>query len=192
MGKGCLIAGIIGGVGALALIILLIYGVGVANKEARLRNTMKAKQTDNTNEYDNMWKKISQSAQVTDAQKNALKEIFVSHAQARSGGPDNNLLVKWVHESVPNVDTSTFNTLMNIITSSRDGFTMRQKELLDLKREDDNYFTTFPANMVMAVCGRDMMDVTIVTSSRTTEAFKTGKDDDVNVFQKPAGPAEKQ
>jgi len=181
---------LMGGIGCLVvvgifLVITVIWGIGVCNNEARLRNQIEAKQKDNTNEYDGMWKKISQVAQVTDAQKNALKEIFVEHAQARSTGGGGSLM-KWVQESVPHVDTSTFNNLMNIITASRDSFVHRQKELLDLKREHDNLLSVIPGGILLSALGRQKIDVTIVTSSRTEAAFKTGKDDDVNVFNKPA------
>lgn len=186
---------LIGGIGlavfgGLLLVVLLIYGVSVSNGEARLRNQLKAKQTDNNSEYDNLWKKISQSAQVTDAQKQALVDIIVGNSKARAGQGGGSLATM-VHEAVPNVDTKTFENLQNIITGSRDSWTFRQKELLDLKREHDNMLSTFPSSMILGFLGREPIDVTIVTSGRTKDAFKTGADDDVDVFNKPK-PVEKQ
>jgi len=179
---GCLI-GIAGAILAgLFLVIMFFWAVGVSNGEARMRNAIVAKQKDNTSEFDSMWKKIDQVAQVTDMQKEALKDIIVSHAKARTGAEENkNLLMKWVQESVPNVDQSTFTKLMNVITSSRDGFAFRQKALLDLSREHNNLLTVFPCSMVLSILGRQPIDVTIVTSTRTENVFKTGKDDDVNL-----------
>jgi len=191
MSKGWIIALGIGGSLLLMVIIMLFYGIGVSNKEARLRNQITAKQTDNTNEYDNMWKKIKQSAEVTDGQKEALRQIFVDHAKARSGDGGKNAVMLWIKESIPNVDTSTFNQLMNIVTGSRDRFTMRQKELLDFKREHDNMIDTFPSSMILSFLGRGKIDVVIVTSTRTKEAFRTGEDDDTSVFDKGKKPAEK-
>jgi len=174
----------VGSILILAL-VLLFWGIGISNQEVTLRTTIEQKQKDNTSEYDNMWKKISQVAQVTDAQKNALKEIFEGYAKARTGeGNDSGMIMKWIKESVPNVDTSTFNNLQNIIVSSRDGFTFRQKELLDLKREHDLILRKFPSSLVLSMLGRKPIDVTIVTSSRTAAAFETGRDDDVTVFKK--------
>jgi hypothetical protein len=156
--------------------------IGTSNSEVDLRTAIEQKQRDNSSEYDNMWKKISQVAQVTQAQKNALKEIFEGHAAARTQGSDDNLVMKWIKESVPNVDLSTFNNLQNVITGSRDSFTFRQKELLDLKREHDRLLRRFPSGMILSMFGRKPIDVVIVTSSRSEDAFKTGKDDDVSVF----------
>lgn len=193
MSKWLIIGGGIVAAGLLFVVVMVVWGISVSNKETRLRATITAKQKDNTSEYDNMWKKISQVAQVTDAQKEALKEIFVSYAQARTGDDSKNLLFKAVHEAIPNVDTSTFNQLINIITASRDGFTMRQKELLDLKREHDIMIDTIPGGLLLSFLGREKINVNIVTSSRTERAFETGKDDETNVFpnKKTTGPAEK-
>ena len=182
MGKGAMIA-----IAAVACVLLFgMVGCGMYvsynNSEVGLRNQIKMKQTDNKSEFDNMWKKIKQTAQVTDAAKEALQEIFVQHAQARTTGGGG--LMKWVQESVPNVqpDSMPFKTLMNIITSSRDRWTMRQKELLDFKREHDNILDKIPSGWFLA--GRQKIDVKIVTSGRTEAAFESGMDDDVDVFDR--------
>ena len=174
------------GCGALVGIIFGASVIGTMNTEARLRTAIEAKQKDNTSEFDNMWKKISQVAQVTDGQKNALLEIFQSHAKARAGEKgQGGGLMSWIQESVPNVDTTTFNNLQNIIVGSRDGWTNRQKELVDLERERIQMFRVFPSNIYLSLLGRNEGDVKIqlVTSSRTERSFDTGKDDDVNVFK---------
>ena len=175
------------GIVGIIILVILIGGcvtTSTFNNEASLRTTIEQKQIDNKNQFDNMWKKISQVAQVTEAQKNALMEIFNSYATARTGDGSGGAVMKWVQESCPNVDISTFKNLQNIITSSRDSFTMRQTELLDLKREHDKLLRTFPSNMILSMFGRRSIDVVIVTSTKTAEIFATGKDDDVQVFKK--------
>ncbi len=168
---------------------LLLFGVvgcsmyvSAHNSEVGLRNAIVAKQTDNTSEFDNMWKKIKQTAQVTDAAKDALQEIFIQHASARTQGGGG--LMKWVQESVPNIqpDSMPFRNLMNIITSSRDRWTSRQKELLDLSREHNNVLTKFPS--MLFVGSRGKIEVKIVTSGRTEAAFESGVDEDVDVFDR--------
>lgn len=188
------------GVGGVLFLILLITVVSTANRETDLSTAIHAKQTDNKNAMDKMWKTISQVAQVTEGQKNALMEIFTGYAQARAGGKagGGGSLATWIHEAIPNVDTSTFNNLQNIITSERDAFYERQKELLDMNREHNRLLQRIPSGWILAAMGRKEIDVTIVTSSRTETAFQTGKDDDVSVFgnsqttQKPAIEAPKK
>lgn len=181
------------GIGIVCIIVLVFVWlvcavIGVSNREVTLRTTIETKQKDNTSEFDNMWKKISQVAQVTEGQKNAIMEIMVGYANARSQGRDGaGSFVNALHEAIPNVDTTTFNNLQNIIVASRDAFTFRQKELLDLSREHTILLRRFPEGAILTFMGRKTIDVTIVTSSRTEKAFATGKDDDTDVFKpKPA------
>jgi len=113
-----------------------------------------------------------------------LKDIFVSYADARTADGNDKQLMTWVKESVPNVDTSTLNNLQNIIVGSRDAWTMRQKELVDLSREHTKLLRVFPSSLVLGLLGRKPVDITIVTSARTEKAFATGKDEDTQVFKK--------
>jgi len=169
------------GAGLFFLIAIAAYVVGTYNSEASLKVTYDAKLKDNNSQFDNMWKKIQQTAQVTNEQKNALKDIFTSYAQARTGTGDGGSLAKWTQESVPNVDTTTFKNLQNIITSSRDSWTENQRELIDLSRQYNQPLQTFPSNVILRCFGFTHLDPTIVTSTRTDNAFKSGKDDDTSL-----------
>ena len=178
-------------VGVVAL-WLVCSVIGISNKEVELRTTIETKQKDNKSEFDNMWKKISQVAQVTDAQKEAIKEIVVGYADARSQGRDGSgSFINALHEAIPNIDTTTFNNLQNIVVSSRDAFTFRQKELLDLSRAHTILLRRFPEGAILTWMGRKTIDVTIVTSTKTEKVFETGKDDDVDVFKSKAPTSEK-
>ena len=181
MSKGLMIG--LASVGVVLLSIFMIAGmfISTSNQEATLRVAIEAKQKDNTSEFDNMFKKISQVAQVSSKQMESLKEIFNGYASARTKGGDNQIMT-WVKESIPNVDVATFNNLQNIITASRDGWTMRQKELIDLNREHQKLLNIFPSNVILSMLGRKSIEIKIVTSGRTDKAFETGKDDDTKVF----------
>ena len=176
------------GVGILAVVVLLAMGISFHNSEVTLRNTINTKQTDNKNEMDAMWKNIAQTAQVAEKDRESLSAIFKEYASARTGTGDTKPIMNWIKEAVPNVQVNSdvFKTLMNIIVSQRDGFKFRQKELLDLGREHDNLITKFPGLVFASVLGRKHIELVIVTSTRTENAFKTGKDDDVNLFNTPA------
>lgn len=177
---------IVGAIVASGLALVLFFGVYIAgtyNSEASLKVLYEAKLKDNNSQFDNMWKKIQQSAQVTNEQKSALKDIFTSYATARSSDQEGGSLAKWVQESVPNVDTKTFQNLQNIITSSRDSWTEQQKELIDIARQYNQALQVFPSNIVLHSFGFAAVDPAIVTSARTDKAFSTGKDDDVTLPQ---------
>ena len=127
-----------------------------------------------------MWKKIQQVAQVPAEKRDALVAIFNGYAAARTGTGDKAPLMNWIKESVPNIngDLNVYDNLMNIITSSRDAWTMRQKELIELNNQHNTPFGDFPSSMALSIFGRKKTDITIVTSDRTEKAFATGKDDE--------------
>ena len=175
-------------VGAIFGVILLLgmfvgcAAITTTNSEARLRNLIAAKQDDNRNEFDLMWKKIAQVAEVSDKDRESLQNLFVAHAEARTGDGGGGEIMKWVQESVPNVPPDTYRDLRTIIVASRDRFAERQKELRDFKREHDNLLTTIPSKWFLS--GKLPIEVKIITSTKTEATFKTGVDDDVEVFKK--------
>lgn len=178
-----IIIGILAGALLLTVGIGSVWGVGVYNRAQSLKNQITAKEQANTTIFDNMWKKISQSAQVTDAQKDALKEIFSGYAQARtgSGGPSSASFINAVHEAIPQVDVRVFVNLQNIITGARDEWTANQVALVDIGREYNTMLDVFPSNLLLRAFGFEKITVKLVTSTRTDTAFKTGKDDDVKL-----------
>jgi hypothetical protein len=186
MGKyiGLGILGLIG-LGIILAIFFLIAGVKFHNSEVSQRNLITAKQTDNKNEMDAMWKIIEQQAQVSSEQKTALVEIFNGYASARTTDGQGKMMA-WIKEVVPDASptSKTYTMLMNTITAQREGFKTRQKELLDLKRVHDDIITRFPGVIFATILGRSKIDVVIVTSTRTEDAFKSGKDDSVDLFKK--------
>lgn len=166
------------------LMSFIVFGGAVISKHnglAVLRVGYETKLTDNTSEFDNTKKKISQVAQVSDMQMNKLKEVYTAYAEARTN-KSNNLLMSWVQESVPNVDTSTFNNLQNIITGSRDAWTMRQKELGLIAQQYNQQLIVFPWNFIMPLLGHKAISIKVITSTATEQSFETGKDDDTKLF----------
>jgi hypothetical protein len=91
-------------------------------------------------------------------------------------------LMKWIQESNPVFDASLYRTLMNTIEGSRNEFTMEQKKLVDIDRQLKAMKVTFPNSMILG--GKADLDIKLVTSAKTEEAYKTGKEDDVNPFSK--------
>lgn len=171
-----------------ALLVLMVLGailtvkvVATLNRENMLATSIVAKQRDNKNELDGMWKTIEQVAQVAPAEKQALLDIFAGYATARSGSAQGGSLANWIKEAVPNVNLTTYQNLQNVITSKRDGFVRRQKELLDLSRDHNRLLGDIPDGWICSVFGRKAIDVTIVTSTRTEASFQTGTDDNVTL-----------
>ena len=169
-----------GSVAILALVGVFMY-ISANNKDARLRNQGSAKQKANTTSFDNCWKTVQQLAQVTDKFKGDFKDVFVSLNESKHYGKGGSLF-KFITEANPAFDQSLYMKLANAIESHRADFTRDQKALIDIKREHDDLRTTIPSSWFVG--GRPEMEITIVTSSKTEETFKSGKEDDVEIFKK--------
>ena len=183
MNKTLLITGVILASALAGCLVVGGYVLSTYNGAKTQHVLYEAKLKANTATFDNMWKKIQQVAQVTEAQKDALKDVLLGYAQARqgTGGAKDGSLARWVHEAVPNVDTSTFNNLQNIIAGSRDSWTFNQLELVDIAREYNRRLEVQPSGFILGVLGFKPINAKVITSSRTEETFITGKDDAVSV-----------
>lgn len=92
-------------------------------------------------------------------------------------------LMKWVQESNPTFDSGLYLKLMNTIEGSRNAFTMEQRKLIDIDRELKSMKVDFPKSIV--VRNKPDLDIKLVTSAKTEEAFKTGQENDgINPFEK--------
>lgn len=165
----------------LAALGLVGYGIGIYNQANTLKTTYEAKIGANKADFDNVSKVIGQTAQVSKAQLEKLKDIYTSYAEARTGKDAGKAVMNWIKESVPNVDTSTMNNLQNIIVASRNGWTERQKELVDISREYNTMLATFPSNVLLGLFGFQKIDPLVVTSANTENAFQTKQDNNTNL-----------
>ena len=171
---GFLIVVVLGGV------CIFSKGVSVYNTHIDLKNQIEAKQKANETIFDNTWKKINQTVQVSDKYKDGLKEVLLAYTSGRSKG-DSQLLMDWTKEAVPTFDSSIYKQINNVITSSRDDFTKNQEILIDLSRQHQQFIQKFPNNVFCVILGIKEIEIKVVTSSKTEEAFNTGKEDDIKL-----------
>lgn len=180
MSRNVLISlGVLGILGIILIISIIMY-FSISNSEIQLRQQITAQQQKNTAVFDEMWKVISQQAGVADQYKTAFKDIFPELIAGRykSGGE----LMKWIQEQNPTFDTKLYDKLMTTITGQRKMFTANQEVLIDLQRQHSTMLKTFPNSVFIG--SRPEIKITIITSTRTDETFKSGKDDDINLFNK--------
>lgn len=127
----------------LFMFIYITSGCVPSDKET-LRKLIETKQNDSSNELNNAYNNITNIVKIDIKQFESLKEIFVIDSFNRnescfsgmkeSEGATDTLVIQWIQENFPNIDTNTFDKLQSIIVSSRDIWTMQQKELIDLNK----------------------------------------------------------
>jgi len=168
---------------AIAVVILavpvLMY-FSYSNSEITLRNQVEGQQKSNAVTFDTVWKIISGQAQVAEQHKDAFEKIYVSIMEKRYEGKDP--LLSFITEANPNFDMKLYEKVSNSIEAQRETFKRDQKKLIDLAQEHKTLCQTAPGSFFLS--GRPMVEIKLVTSSRTEKAFETGKEDETDVFQK--------
>lgn len=157
-----------------------LWAACLINEEISLKQKIEAQQLATKTEFDNMKKKILQNNQVSDKYKNALIEVLTAYTEGRQVEGEQ-LMMKWSNEAVPTLSPDLYKQLCNIITSSRDKFTIEQKQLLDMQREYNILIQRFPNNIIFSMAGKEPIEVVIITSTSTENAYSTGKEDDLKL-----------
>lgn len=178
---------ILGGLGIVGLIVVFVIGavaisgIGFHNREVNLRNAVIAQGDANTAVFDRTWKVIAQQAEVAEQHKEAFAEVYTDIMDASGGG--NNRLLAFIQSVNPQYDQATFVNLQNSIEANRRDFEREQKSLISKQNAHRVFVSQFPNNIWADLLGRDALDVTIVTSTRTQEVFSAGVDNDITVFE---------
>lgn len=159
--------------------------ISTSNREVDLRNRFKQKMDERTAFYDKMWKTISQKSQVALRNDSSFAKNVNAIMAGRKDAGD--LFMKWVQESNPNSNyeavSSLYADLSRAIEGQRDGFFIEEKMIQSIVLEHDNIMTKFPSGWILtSFMGRTRLVYKPITSDRTDEVIKTGKDNEVKVF----------
>jgi hypothetical protein len=172
--------------GVAVILFLLTVGscVSFSNSEARLKNMFEQKMNGRTAFYDKMWKTISQKSQIALKNDSSFYRNVNAIMEGRKDAGD--LFMKWVQESNPNANYDAvgnlYADLARTVEGQRDGFFMEEKMIQSVVLEHENLITTFPGTFWNMFYGRKSLVYKPITSDRTDEVIRTGKDNDVKVF----------
>lgn len=177
-------ARIIVGVGA-CLVFLFSFGVIVGGWLVSINNNcvsyeqrVQKQYAQNKNVYDNYFKKVKEVSQVPDMYINGLKEVFSIAMKGRYGEEGAKAVFQWIQEHNPQVDSSIYKKIQDIIEAGRNEFTASQRTLLDIKREYETYIGRFPASAAARWLRYPKIDLNkydIVTSDKTEREFEQKK-----------------
>jgi hypothetical protein len=163
-------------------VIGFMLNVSYNNQTVAIETQKDAVQKDNANIYDMVWKTIQQKAAITDKYQKDFRSIYVDIMKARYDGKDAMFL--WIKEQNPNFSADMYKDLSHSIEALREKFRVAQSKLIDIKREHDKLRLTFPSSLFVG--DRGVMEINIITSTKTKAVFTSGIDDDVDLFNKEA------
>lgn len=181
---GAIVAGLI----VISMIVFFSMKWSYQNQNVRLKTQITAQQQSNTANFDKMKKVIIQVAETAkakmDVSTNAYKEIYPALMEGRYS-KDNGSLMKWITESNPTLDIASCNNLYDklavAIEANRQEFFIEQQKLIDYNREQHTLINTVPGSWFLN--SNDTIAITIITSASTKETFKTGEENDIDLFK---------
>lgn len=178
--------GILGSLGVAALFLVIFIGTAFSFRSdcVGLEAGIKAQHEQNKNNYDNMWKRFRESAQVTAMQAEDLKKLYDSAMTARYGEDGSRAAIQFIREHNPTLDSAVYVQLQRSIEAGRVSFAADQQQLIDKKRQYEVVLNSNRAVFVNWMFGFPRIDLAkygIVTSERTDGAFQRGTDDEVKL-----------
>jgi len=169
--------------------VFAVFGVALGalnffNTSTTLITQYEAKTDANKADFDNTWKTISQVAQVPSKYKEDFEGVYKTYMESRKGGnTGDGAMLSFLSEAVPHYDAQALYAKVQVVVESkRESWTMRQKELRDLKRAHDTLVRTFPGVMYNVVIGHDELEAIMITSTKTEKTFATGLDENTDLF----------
>jgi len=173
-------------IAGIAIVILIIASsfIGFSNEEIDLKTAYNQKMDERTAFYDKLWKVISQKSQIAVKNDSSFRANVNIIMAGRKDAPGT--AMKWIKESNPNANFNEVSTLYKDLSRSveaqREGFFIQEKYLQDIKRQHDNLIRKFPGSALNLVFSRDPIIYKPITSDRTDEVIKSGKDNNVGLF----------
>lgn len=164
----------------------LMGGCNSQRQEISLRHQLDATKETYKADHDAMWKILAQKAGISQQYGPAQEKLLLAVVEGRKGGN----LAKSVQEANPNFDLSLLKDLSQSVEGERKALLHSGKKYQDKVIAYNNLVedpmwgaTGFPGRFFLG--GKEVMDVPkLITSSRSTDAAASGKDDDVNLFDK--------
>ncbi len=166
----------------LPILILVISYFSISNSEIRLKNSFDAAVSKRTTQYDNMWKTWAGKAQIAVKNDSAFQNIVNIQMNGQKDGE--NVTWKWIQQSNPSASfgqvQALYSDLSRCIEAKRDEFMECETELQDLNREHEDMLSVAPSSWFLS--SRKHFVYKPITSTRTDDVIKTGKDDNTKVF----------
>lgn len=172
---GCLILFVV--VGGLAC-----TGISLFNSEVSIRNQAEAQQDVCKLYQDKMWKVVAQQAQIAETAKDAFMKIYPKIMSERYSNARGGALMSFIQEQNPNFDLRLYEKLSVSVEAQREGFFREQSKLRDLARQHKSLLENFPG-VALTMIGRTPVQIQLITSDKTDDVYRTGKENDINLFQ---------
>ena len=176
-------SGLVIGLAALAIVVLLIGTVAVsyisaANYGNRTEQQLKAKYQDNENVLSSGYQQLKGVAGVTKMATQDQIDLFKAAITGRYGADGSKAVFQMITENNPVQDPQLYRKVQQIVESTQKEFQASQTQMLDIKRSYETELGSVWKGMWLDFAGYPKIDLSkyvIISSEGASEAFRTKK-----------------
>lgn len=179
--------------GGTVLVVLVILGLlvslaGIAavsyisayNYGNQMENQLKAAQTDNRNILAQYGQKVMEVAQVPTMYADDVQRVTKEAIEGRYGENGSQAMFQWLQEQNPQLDSSLYKQIQQVIEAGRTNFENGQRRQIDIRRQYETELGSFWSGMWLRIAGYpkvNLADYDIVSTGRADRAFETKQED---------------
>ena len=180
--KKIIIALVVLSIITIPVIVGVVYYVNTYNKEVSIRTLFEQNISDRAALLDKMYKVGKKKGSVVlKADSSFIKMIGVVMS-ARKDGPS--VMTKWVTEQNPTASykeiTDMYKDLSRALEANQEELYNKEQELSRVVAIHKNLLNQFPSNLILS--DKEPLKYKPISSDKTDEVLRTGKDNDVSAF----------
>lgn len=187
--RGAISTGLIVGLGAVGFIVIVVFMaiasyISAANYGNRLENQLLTKVENNQNIYANGTQKIIEIAQVPAMYVDDVTKVTQAAIGGRYGADGSKAVFQMLREQNPQLDSSMYKKIQQVIESFRDEFKNNQTQMLDIRNTYKTALGTVWQGMWLKFAGYPKTDLSkfdIVTTDKAADTFRTKRDSGVQL-----------
>lgn len=177
MSQKTVIFGSLAGAVLLFILIYVLTSFSYKRNEVGLRTQAEAQQRVVEIAHDKMWKVLAQKAGISQQYRPAdYKELLAEVVEGRKGGS----FAKMVTEQNPSFDLSLLKDLSQSVEAEHAVVVREEKLLLDVARQHKALILDPLGEWFLS--GRQPIQVSVISSTRSKNAVESGVDDEVDLF----------
>ena len=176
---GFIALAILGVILFLGISVFLMY-VNAANTANSFEQNLVASQKSSEVSLAQYGQTVVEASQVPDMARDDIVEIAKSAIKNRYGEDGSKAVFQAIQEQNPSVDPKLYINIQQIIESGRNKFETSQNRIIEVKRAYTTELGTVFTGTLMRMAGYPKLDLDkfdIVSTSRASKAFETGKED---------------
>lgn len=167
--------------GTIALLVISLVGsyVSANNYGVREEKRIQANYDDMQNILGQYSLKVAEAAQIPDMYRDDVKEVFSEVMTSRYGEGGSKAAFQWLQEQNPNLDSSVYTKIQQIIEAGRNEFQNAQTKFIDIKRAYESSLGYVWRGLWLRIAGFPKIDLAaykIISSDHALHTFEIGKD----------------